>query len=158
MAKKLNNTVHSLRKTTLFPAISHLLDNTITFDQGDLLKLSGGLIQRMTAETDGNLFVGIAAQTIVLGKAKSPYTSDVDAAIAPTEMEGPHYGVTAKLALKAGDTFAPGDEVYWQGDREVAVAGTKSIGIYVGASITAVAGDEGEVLIGERLVGDVLKF
>ena len=157
----LNNIVRSVAPKNVYPSVKNLIDATVTYNQGDVLVLKAGLVQRPTAEADSAQACGVATLTVVLGKEKSPYSGTaVDAAEGPREMPGPVYGVVAKLKLKAADTFNEGDPVYIDiaGDAEsrtvTTTIGTSSaIGYFVGKSITAAAGDEGEVHVGAQIDG-----
>lgn len=158
--------VHSVSRKTLFPLMGSLIASDLTAKQGALLVLKAGVIEIGTADVDTVNFLGICPQELENGILKGPHRTDVDDSIASPELEGPIYGVTALMVLEVGDTFAPGDKVYQElGDatgRTVTKdqpAGGEAVGIFAGQeSITAVAGDEGEILIGSRHPNDTLNF
>lgn len=155
-----NTLARKIATKMIFPDIKHLLDTTVSFDQGDLLCLIGGLVKKASAETDGATFLGIAPVTVVAGKFPSVYHTDVDASAAVGAMVGPEYGDVHKVMLKAGDSLAAGDVVYLNptaGGRGVQASGTKAIGVYQGKAVTAPTGGlEIEVLIGCRYPADAL--
>ena len=158
-----NNIVRSEARKSIFPSAVDIINSTVSFNQGDLLYFDDAtnLMKKPTAEANGATFLGVATETIVSGKLVKPYSTDVDASAAISDVPGAVYGVVAKLVLKTGDAINPGDLVYLDpatGSRGVAVAGTKAIGIYQGKALTAVAGQEIEVMVGARMGGDVLKF
>lgn len=149
-------------KSAFESAIS-VISAAVTFNQGDLLVFdtSAKLLKVPTSETDGSTFLGIAPVTVVSGKIKSPYVTDVDGSTAITDVPGPQYGVIGNMKLRQGDSFTPGCQVYLDPTYDVqtvAVTGTKPIGLYQGATVTAGSGTLGEVLIGCRYPNDTLKF
>lgn len=150
---------------SLFPiSAESLVDATVSYDQGDLLILdtTGHLLALPAAEGDLATFVGVAVETVVDGKLKRPFVTDVDASQAPSALAGPALGVVVKLVLKTGDALFPGDLVYGDpvsGTQNVQAAGTKAIGIYQGDAISsAFAGQKIDVLIGARYPGDSLNI
>lgn len=159
-----NRIVRTVAKNTVFPSILKLVDSTSDWDQGDLLIFDDttNKVRRPTLETEGNTFLGIAEQSVTDGKLAVPYSTDVDASRAISDIPGPAYGVVAKLVLKTGDALNPGDLVYLDpvsGTHHVQAAGTKAIGEYAGAAISsATAGQEIEVKLGARHPGDTLRF
>jgi hypothetical protein len=163
MAAK-NRIVRSVSEKSIFPSATHVVSAAVSYAQGDLLVFddTANLLKLPAAEGEGSTFVGIATETVSLGKLKSPYTTDVDASVGISEIPGPSYGVVAKLVLKTGDALNPGDLVYLDpvsGTHHVQAAGTKAIGVYAGGIIaSAVAGQEIEVLLGCRHPGDALKL
>lgn len=162
----MNTIVKSIAPKSVFDDASAVTSTTADFEQGDLLIFNDttNVIEKPTLETQGNTFLGIAQQTVIDGKVKSPYIGTaVDASQAIAPIAGPVYGVVAKLVAKTGITLAPGDLIYLDpatGARGVTNAGgTKAIGIYQGAAVAStVAGQEIECLIGCRFGGDTLKF
>lgn len=164
----LNNIVRDVARKNMFPDLFNLLDNTVSFNQGDYLVLKGGLVQRGTAAADtltGGL--GVAPVTVLNGKLPSPYTTDVDASEAPTRIPGPVYGVIALLKLKTADAFDEGDLVFLDiaGDSDGRTvtsslpAGSGPIGVFSGKSVaSAAAGEEGEIHVGQNAPEGVLLF
>ena len=159
-----NTIVRSVAPKSIFESAKAVIDNTVTFDQGDLLVFddTNNLLKKPAAETVGLTFLGVARVSIVLGKLASPYNTDVVASQSIQDIPGPVYGVVAKCVAKTGITINPGDPIYLDpatGTRGVTNTGTKQIGIYQGKHIVGTAaGLEIEVLIGARHPGDTLKF
>jgi hypothetical protein len=160
-----NRITRSVAPKSVFESAQHVIDATVSFNQGDLLVFddTNNLLKKPAAEAEGSTFLGIAKVTIVDGKLASPYEGTaVDAAAAISDIPGPEYGSIAKLVLKTGDSINSGDLVYLDpasGTYHVSVAGTKAIGIYQGKDIaTAPAGQEIEVLLGARHPADTLRF
>lgn len=159
-----NRIVRTVEKKTIFPSALKLVDSTSDWNQGDLLVFNDttNKIVKPSAEAEGSTFLGIAEQTVTDGKIAVPYTTDVDASRAVSEIPGPAFGVVAKLVLKTADAINPGDLVYLDpasGAYHVSSAGTKAIGVYGGAAIaSAAAGQEIEVLLGCRHPGDTLRL
>lgn len=153
MAK--NRITRTVLQGSKFEAAKNLIDATVSFEQGDLLFLdtTSHLIKKVTAEADSATLLGIARTSVVNGKLKSPYQgTDVDAAVAATEIPGPVHGVIAKLVAKTGDAFVPGQKVGLDAAsgayHVTTTVTTKPVGIYQGPAIaSAVAGQEIEVLI-----------
>ena len=161
----MNTIVKSIAPKSVFDDASAVTSTTADFEQGDLLIFNDttNVIEKPTLETQGNTFLGIAQQTVIDGKVKSPYIGTaVDASQAIAPIAGPVYGVVAKLVAKTAITLAPGDLIYLDpatGARGVTNTGTKAIGIYQGAAVAStVAGQEIECLIGCRFGADTLKF
>ena len=159
-----NNIVRSESRKSIFPSAQSVVSAAVSFEQGDLLVFddAANLLKVPTLEADGSTFLGVAVESVVLGKLKKPYSTDVDASSAITDVPGPVYGVIAKCVLKTGSTVAPGDLISLDpasGTRGVQALVTKGIGIYQGAAIVgSAAGLEIEVLLGSRHPGDVLQF
>lgn len=164
MSTPKNRVVLDQMKKSLFPDAKSVVTSAVSFNQGDLLVFddTNNRLKVPSAETEAATFLGIAEVTVVSGKLKSPYTTDVDASQGVTDVPGPVYNVEAKLIAKTGDAFNPGDAVYLDpasGAQNVSSAGTKQIGVYQGPVIaSAVAGQEILVLLGCRHPGDSLKF
>jgi len=145
-----NRIAISVAPKTLFPEASKLVDATVSYKQGDLLCLSGGLLAPVTGDSDGAAFLGIAPQTVVSGKPKSAYQGTaVDAVQAIEALSGPVYGVVAVLKLKTGDSFTPGCLVYCSSvdAQTVSVSGSHPIGLFQDAAVTGAAGVEGKVIL-----------
>ena len=147
---------------SIFPNARALIDSTITFTQGDLLYLdtTNHLIKKITAEAQSATFLGVAPVSVTLGKYASAYTTDVDASAAIPAIPGPQYGSTFDCLLKAGDTIHPGDLVYADpataGNGVTVTAGTESVGVYQGKTLTAASGGTHiEVLINQCYVPGV---
>lgn len=139
---------------SIFPSLIDVIDATISFEQGDLLffDTSPNLVKVLSAETDTADFLGISNVTLVFGKIKQPYATDVDASQAIVSQAGPLYGVVALLEAKGSDAFNSGDLVGADPAnlaRGVSVTvTTKSIGVYQGKDIaSATQGQLIEVLI-----------
>lgn len=147
-----NRITRSVAPYSLFESAKALISTAISFNQGDLLWLDtvNHLVKPVTADADAATFLGIARVTISSGVLVSPYQGTaVDAAVAISDVPGPQAGVIAKMKLKAGDSFVPGGAVYASSvdAQTVAATGTNAIGKFQGAAITAVSGDEGEVML-----------
>lgn len=159
-----NTLARRIATKTLFADMKPFVDSSLTCEQGDLLMFDTGtqLIKKLAAETDGEFICGIAPVKITAGKLAHAYTTDVDASVATPALPGPEYGSIYKVILKAGDSLVAGANVFADpvtGGRNVQAAGTKEIGKYQGAAVTAPAGGlEIEVLIGCRAPNDILKF
>lgn len=146
-----NRITRSVSPKSLFESAKALIDATVSFNQGDILFLDGALIKPVTADADGASVLGVAQATVVLGKVVGPYAGlATSAAQAIEDIAGPVYGVIVKMKLKSGDVFGPGDAVYACAvdAQTVSSAGTNQIGIFQGATVTAGASSEGEILIG----------
>jgi hypothetical protein len=157
-----NNITREISPASIFEDAKPVISSATTFNQGDLLILdtSTHLIRLPVSDAECATFVGIARVAIVNGKKASPYQGTaVDAASAIVTIPGPVYGVIAKLTLKTGDAFNPGDLVYYGGAAQtISSTGTKAIGIYQGLAVaSAVAGQIGEALVGHRFPGDALE-
>jgi len=163
MAAK-NTIVISEARKSLFPSAQALISVAVSFNQGDLLVLDTGtgLLKVPTLETEGSTFLGVATTTVIAGLLKRPYTTDVDASAAISDVPGPVYGVVASCVAKTGDAFAVGATVFLDpatGTRGVAATGTKVVGIYQGKNIaSATAGQEILVALGARYPTDTWKF
>lgn len=163
MGAQKNTIVRSVAPKSIFEDATKLI-TTLSCEQGDFLRYDSATqtIIKPAAEADGASVLGIAVQTLVSGQPTSPYPGTaVDAAQATPRLPGPTYGVVARCVAKTGDAFVPGQLVYLDpatGARGVQTAGTKAIGVYQGAAITAVAGQEIEVLLGSRYPADTLQF
>lgn len=162
-----NTLVRSIAPKSVFPAAQGVTPSTLSYEQGDLLcfDATAHAIKHAAAESEGSTFLGVALETVVLGKLKRPYVTDVDASQAPSSTPGPDFGDTHKVVLKTGDTVNPGDLIYLypaQGTRAVQAAGTKAIGVYVGqVAVTGGPSDqptEIEALVGARYPLDTLRF
>jgi len=146
-----NRIVRQVAPKSMFESAKALIDATISWNQGDLcyLDTTNHLIKALDSDAHAAAVVGIARQTVVLGKLKPVYQgTDVDAAVAIEDVAGPQVGVIAKLKLKAGDAFVAGGAVYYGGDAQtVSSAGTNLVGYFQDAGLTAVSGDEGSILL-----------
>lgn len=146
-----NRIVRSVSPGSIFENAKPVVSSAISWNQGDLLYFDGAtnLLKPLASDATAATICGIARQTIVSGKPVSPYQGTaVDAAQAIEALAGPQHGVVAKMLLKAGDSFAPGDLVFYGGDAQtVSTVGTNLVGIFQSAAITAASGDEGEVLL-----------
>lgn len=164
MSTPKNNITRSVSPKSIFPDAIHVLDATVDFNQGDLLvyDATNDLLKVPSAESEAETFLGVAIETIVDGKLKRPYTTDVDASAAISSVPGPVYGVVVQVTLHTGNAVDPGDSVYLDpsaGAQHVQVTGTKPIGVYQGAAIaSASAGQQIEVLLGCRYPNDTLSF
>lgn len=164
MAQGTNSLARRIATKTRFVDISNKVTGSTSFNQGDHLIFDDttNLVRKPTVETEGATYLGIAPVTIVNGKYPPSYVTDVDASVGRPALPGPIYGDVHRVMLKAGDAILPGDRVFLDpasGSRFVSVTGTKNIGVYQGAALTAAAGGtEIEVLIGARFPNDVLEF
>lgn len=154
-----NRIVRTVNKTSIFPDASALLNASNSWNQGDLLiyDATAKTIRKPTTEAECITFLGISEETIVAGKLAIPYTTDVDASRAASAVPGPVSGVVAKLQLKSGDSLTAGSQVYGDpvtGAFNVQAAGTKPIGVYQGAAVTAGASTFVEVLLFHRYPND----
>lgn len=141
----------------IFADAKPVVDSTISWNQGDLLFFdqAANLLKVVVADASGATFAGIAQQTLVSGKPRPVYQGTaVDAAQAIESIVGPQHACDAKLKLKVGDVFNPGDLIYCTAvdAQTVSSAGVNAIGMYVGPSITAVAGSEGLCRLGQKVV------
>lgn len=150
-----NRITRSPQPASVFADAKNVISSAVSWNEGDLCYFddAANLVKPLGSDANAATACGIAVQTIVSGKPVSPYQgTSVDAAQAIETIAGPMYGVIAKMILKTGDAFAPGDLVYWGGDAQtVSSAGTNAVGIYQDVAKTAAAGDQGEVLIANRL-------
>jgi hypothetical protein len=164
-----NTVVKEIAIKQVFPDVKNLTDSTVSYFQGDIMifDTTTKLVRAATAESECVTLLGIADANIYLGKPFSPYyNTPVDAAQAVPAINGPIYGMTAKLILKSGDSLTAGaavfayqnnsDTVY--GKQYCQAAGTKAIGVYQGPAITGDGVAKVEVLIGSRYPNDTLKF
>ena len=160
--KARNNITRSVNPGSIFEDALSVVSSAVSWNQGDLLRFddTANLVKAIASDAEGSTFLGVAVNTVSLGKLLSPYTGTaVDAAQAVVPLAGPRYGVIVRLIAKTGDAFAPGDSVFATATdaQTVSSAGTKAIGVYVGATIaSATAGQEIEVRLGHRHPGDVL--
>lgn len=146
-----------------FESALAVISSSVSFNQGDLLCFNAAtnVLVNAVNEPDASTFLGIARVTVVSGKIKSPYVTDVDASTAVVDVPGPMYGVVANMKLKTGDAFTPGALIYAYPTTDaqtISITGTKAIGIYQGSSVTATATSTGEALLGHRYPGDSLQF
>lgn len=164
MSTPKNRIVLDQEKKSLFPSAKSVVTSVVSFNQGDLLvfDVTNHRLKLPAAETEGSTFVGMAEVTVVNGKIKSPYVTDVDASQGASDLPGPVYSVVVKVIAKTGDAFNPGDLVYLNptaGAQNVSSAGTKAIGNYQGDIVAAAAaGQEILVKIGARHPGDALQY
>lgn len=162
--------INSLRRKiatkSIFESAINVISSDVTADQGDLMyfNTSTKLISRLSLEGNADTFLGVMPVSIVAGKIASPYSTPVDASRAIADVPGPQFGDIHAMLGKPGDAFTPGCDVYaspTDGNRYVSISGTKPIGTYQGAAVTAAASDTPttvECLIGARYPNDMLKF
>lgn len=157
---------------SLFPNAFNLISAATSWNAGDLLirdsvtKLLRPFATGDTEAAQGQLFCGIAPQTVIAGKLQSPYVTDVDASQGIAAPNGPQYDVVAHLALNTGDTINPGDPVFLIPGLGAASAftvttsaGAHAVGVYQGPLITgAAAGTFINVLLGAQYPNATLKF
>lgn len=159
-----NPIARRVARNTLYADIKALITSSVSFNAGDLLIMntSSHIVALPASETDGANFIGVAVVTVVSGQVASAISTDVDASVAAGSIPGPEFGDEYKVILSAGLTAHPGDKLYLDpttGSRNVAVTGTKPVGIYVGATITAVTGGSEIVAkLGVRYPSDALIF
>lgn len=153
-----NNIVRGENAKSIFESAKAVISSAVTCNQGDLIAFdtSAKILKAVTATSDAANILGVACQTLVSGKVKSPYSGTaVDASQALEDVKGPVYSVVAKLSLLSGDTFHPGDKVYLAATDAQTVTVTdpgdhNHVGIFQGAQVTAGSGSTGEVLVGAR--------
>ena len=153
-----NIITRTIAQNSAFEDATVLTDATVSYEQGDILCLKAGLVQKSTVDADTVNHLGIARVKVVSGKIQGPYPglTDVDAAQQGSRIPGPVYGVVASLLLLAGDAFAAGDLVYQDvtDPQRVTVTppvGAAAVGVYVGEAVaSATAGDRGEVHVGAQ--------
>jgi hypothetical protein len=154
--KAWNNITRSVAPKSLFESAKAVISAAVSFNQGDLISLNGGVLTAYTTETTAVNLLGVARQTVVSGVVKSPYSGTaVDASVALEDLVGPVYGVIAKFKVKTSDSLTPGCLLYLAGtDAQtltVTDPGTHDhMGIYQGAAATAAATERYEVLVGAR--------
>lgn len=159
MTTAINNIVRGgAQGRSLFPSALPFLDDSVDYNQGDLLCYDGTNKVLVTAAT-GNVanFLGVAVNTVVEGKPRSPYPG-VPVNEAASDMAGPLFSVVVSLTLDTGSSLDPGDLVYLSAVGPQNVADTDpatggSIGIYMGAQgviSSSAAGQKIDVLIGAR--------
>lgn len=159
-----NTIVREVGRKSLFESAINIISAAVSFDQGDLLILSGGLIAAAPTEADGDKFLGVATVSILDGKLVGPYAGIPDAVTTAgiNDIPGPAYGVIAKCIAKTGITLVAGDSIYLDpatGTRGVTNVGTVKIGLYQGAAIASTtAGQEIEVLIGSCYALGTVQF
>jgi len=169
-----NNEVKNIAPKQIFPDVRGIVSTSIsTWNQGDILcfDTSANVVRACTAEGDAANVLGIAQQAITLGIPNGPYGTIVDQDnVGAMAVNGPVYGNTFNLYLKASDVLAPGAYVYpypsgnatyfnWVAATAASTA-TKPIGVYVGhASVTGTStGLQVECLVGAQYPNTVLKF
>lgn len=161
MSSPTNNIKISVSPKSLFESAFGVLDDTVTYNQGDLIAFdtSNKILKPFSATGDAQNFLGVARQTLIDGVPKSPYIgTQVDNSQQIRDVAGPVYGVVAFFTLKTGDAFNPGDKVYATATDPQTVTSSDNtgsglnIGIYQGplAISSAVAGQTGNVLVGAR--------
>jgi len=161
-----NNITREVARKSVFPDATDLTSAAVSYDQGDLLCLKAGLVQRSTADADTANALGVAVVKVVDGKLAGPYDglTDVDAAQASGRITGPVYGVVCKFTLTTSDAFNPGDAVYHDVSDPQTVtitqgAGAESVGVFVGPAVaSAAAGEQGEVHVGSQVPSGVLSL
>jgi hypothetical protein len=163
MTTAYNNLVRGAPRS-VFESAKNVVDSTTTVNQGDLCSLNSVtlMVQPVSASTDAPFFVGVAKQTLINGKVKSPYIGTaVDAAQAIEDVAGPGFGAIYELTMKTGDAFPVACAVYLTGDAQILTSvdpGTHDhVGIYQGPAVAvAAAGQKGYFLIGERYTSSTL--
>lgn len=157
MSSPKNRIVRSDNMFAILEDISNFLSSQ-SFNEGDLIVFDDAtntVVVTTGAAAEADFLLGVSPVTVVSGKLKSPYTGTaVDASEKAGGVPGPRAGVTAKMKLKSGATFNPGDAVYLDAAGEAqtvqAAANGSSIGIYIGKTVTAGATSEGDVKLGAR--------
>lgn len=146
-----NTIVRSPKPYRPIESAKNFISTAISWNQGDLLYLdtTNHLIKPIAADADTAYFLGVATQTIVSGKEKSPYTTDVDASQAISDVAGPMAGVEITVILNSGDTFHPGDLVYPVG----ASGGTQTVSTSSNTSARKACG----YFVGAQATGDGTK-
>ena len=151
---------------SLFPSALPLLDSTVNYNQGDLIcfDTSNNLLIPAATGNVANL-LGVAVNTIVAGKPKSPYPG-VPVTEGASDLAGPLFSVVATFIAETGSTLAPGDLVYLSSVDAQHVADTDpgsngSIGIYTGSQgsfNSTAAGQKVDILVGARFGMSGLTF
>lgn len=158
-----NKIVRTDNPGKVFAEIGNKLAASTSFSHSDLLIFDDALnqIRKPTTEAECATFLGVAVCDVLNGKLRPVYQgTDVDAAVAPSGVPGPVYGVEVKCVVKTGDTIAVGDLVFADpatGSLAIQAAGTKAIGVAQQGITGAAAGSEIIVKIGHRFPGDVLQ-
>jgi len=146
-----NRIVRQVAPISVFEDASALISSSISWNQGDLIYLdtTNNLLKPLASDANAAKICGIARQTIVSGKLSPVYQGTaVDASVAIEGLAGPQAGVIARLKLKSGDAFVPGQAVYYGGDAQtVATTGTNPVGLFQDAAITAGATSEGDIML-----------
>jgi hypothetical protein len=156
-----NRIVQQVAPISLFEDASALISSAVSWNQGDLLYLDtvANLLKPVGSDANAATICGIARQTIISGKLAPVYQgTQVDAAVAIEAVAGPQAGVVAKLKLKSGDAFVPGQAVYYGGDAQtVSSVGSPTnvnvVGIYQDAGVTAGATSEGNIMLVQYRAG-----
>lgn len=148
-----NRVTRSVAPKSLFESAKSATDVTVSYNQGDLMYFdsTAHLLKALDSDAHAAFAAGSAKVTVSLGKMVGPYAGlATDAASAVVDLPGPAYGVVAKMILKTGDAFNPGDKVYYGGDAQtVSSTGTNPVGLFQGSAVSsAFAGQEGECLLG----------
>lgn len=156
MSTAKNNILRSNAPRVIFESAKSVVNSSTNWKQGDLLVLVSNLLKPLDEATaQGALVCGVARQTLVSGKVKSPYSTATDASEAIEDVAGPVAQVEAELVLKTGDAFAPGALVYGvDADPQTvtSVADGAAIGVYVGPNVaSASAGQVGPVYVKANL-------
>lgn len=158
-----NTQVQDVSTRSIFPNAEALIDDTISFTQGDLLCIdtTTHLIRRLAADTDAATLLGVAPVTIVNGRYQQSYVTAVDASLKAGAIPGPQYGSTYNLVLKSGEVLVAGQLVYpdpsnlANGVVAAGGMGIKPVGVYQGAGITATAATQVEVLAIQNYIAGV---
>lgn len=138
-----NNIVRDTPALSPFPDASNLISAAISWNCGDLIyfDVATSLLKPLASDANAAAqFVGVAIQSILLGKPITSYQGTaVDASVALAIIAGPRSGVVATMKLKSGDAFTPGCLIYGTAvdAQTVSSAGTNAIGRYQGPSVTA---------------------
>lgn len=158
--QSLNNIVRKGPGKTLIEEARPMVSASSTWLQGEILcfDTSTNIIRRVAATADAATLLGISDNVVTAGKLAGPYDglTAVNAAQVSPGIVGPKYGVEVQLTLKTGDAFTPGCKVYLAdalNTQTVSVTDPSDhnhVGIYLGAAVTAAAGQTGVVLIGCR--------
>lgn len=166
MSTAQNRIVRGGNGKSFFESAMDAVDSTVSFNQGDLLVFDAAtkLLKVPSAESEAETFLGVAPVTVVDGKLKSPYVTDVSASEGVSDFAGPRYGdgLVCGHILQTGSSLSEGDLVYLApalGAQYLAATGTKPVGTYVGPTISgSVAGQEIDWVVGARFPGDSLRF
>ncbi len=168
MTTPINNIIRGgAQGKSIFASALPVLSSAVNYNQGDLLCFDGSNHVLIPAAT-GNFanLLGVAVNTVVNGRPKSPYQTDTDASEGASDMAGPLYSVVATFTLDTGSSLYPGDPVYLSNVGPQNVAGTDpgsadSIGIYTGTQghlSSSSAGQKIDVLVGARYGMSGLQF
>lgn len=159
-----NNIKASIAPNSVMSNASPFIDATVSFNQGDLIALVSNKLKAIAIDGDTATLLGVATATVVSGKLKSPYATDVDASVGVSAVPGPAFGVIVEMTLNTGDAFTVGGLVYPIGTVDAQTVSSSSntgarsaCGVFVGVAVgSATAGQKGLIRLGARVGGNLL--